>query len=357
MRVVATTLWIGLAACGGGGGGGAAKPKAVVGPAVDEKQAEKDARGLVTEIYEMIGRGKKDNLFSLLDDSLVVFGPRMSDALGNRTDALVALGEIVDPKSKTSVKSGDLEVVASTGGRSAWAFDIVSVGGASHAVFAILINSDDLWQVDAAVVAQMPSKSSVKAGLEKDAIVPPGAAAKSSIEPDARPVVERFQKGLLDQQQWGDDLVKRSDAIVVGPQAGEITRGKKEIKKLWRKRVDNKTRAATSGDIVAAVTPDGQLAWVSAPITRIAEEEAPLPLRAFAVYEKSDTGWQMIALHESLAVGEAGAGTPFKKAAPPKEPEKPVVAEKAEEPKKKKADEPKKKKKKKKKKKPKVEEE
>jgi len=144
---------------------------------------------------------------------------------------------------------------------------------------------------------------------------------------------------------------------VIGPAAGEVTRGKKEIKKLWKKRVEQQTRAVVSGEIVSAVTRDGQLAWVTAPITQVAEEQEPLPLRAFAVFEKSESGWTLIALHESLAFDEAGAGAPFKKVrppvvAPPKEPE-PVVAE---EPKKKKKkakpveeDDPPKKKKKKKK--------
>jgi len=325
MRVLALLL---VVACGGGGGG-ATKPAAPKQSAVDEKQAEKDAKGLVTEIYETLGRGNKDSLFSLLDDSLVVFGPRQMDALANRADTLVALGGVIDPKSKKKVtlRSGSLEVVASKGGRSAWAFDVVNIDGEPHAITAILVNTDDLWQVDAAVVAHMTDKSSMKTELAKDAVVPPGAAAKTKIDPDARAAVERFQKGLLDQELWGADLGSRSDAIVVGPVAGEVTHGKKDIKKLWKKRLEAKVRAAASGDIVAATTPDGQLAWVTAPITRVEEGADPLPLRAFAVFEKSDNEWKLIALQESLAIGEPGSGTSFKKIVPPKEAEKPVVAE------------------------------
>jgi len=347
MRVLALLF---VVACGGGGGG-ATKPAAPKQSAVDEKQAEKDAKGLVTEIYETLGRGNKDSLFSLLDDSLVVFGPRQMDALANRADTLVALGGVIDPKSKkVTLRSGSLEVVASKGGRSAWAFDVVNIDGEPHAITAILVNTDDLWQVDAAVVAHMTDKSSLKTELAKDAVVPPGAAAKTKIEPDARAAVERFQKGLLDQELWGADLGSRSDAIVVGPVAGDVTRGKKDIKKLWKKRLEAKVRAAASGDIVAAATPDGQLAWVTAPITRVEEGADPLPLRAFAVFERSDNEWRLIALQESLAIGEPGSGTSFKKIVPPKEAEKPVVEEPAKVEKKK--DPVKKKKKKKKKKKP-----
>ncbi len=343
-----------VAACGGSNA-----PNQVAGPkqsAVDEKRAETDARGLVTEVYETLGRGSKDSLFSLLDDTVVVFGPRKVDALANRTDTLVALGQIIDFKAKKTVvvRSGSLEVVASQGGRSAWAYDVISVGGESHALTAILINTDDLWQVDAAVIAQLPSKAELKDGLAKDSVVPPGAAAKARIDPLAKGAVDRFQQGLLDQSTWGADLTSRSDALYVGPLPGELSRGKKELKKLWKKRVEANVREAISGDIVAGVTPDGQLAWVSAPVTRVADEETdPLPLRAFAVFEKSGDGWKLVALHESLAIDEPGAGAPFKKIVPPKLPEKkPDVIEEAPKVEKAAKDEPKKKKKKKKKKKP-----
>jgi ketosteroid isomerase-like protein len=346
MRALAVV--VAVAACGGGGGGGATKPKAAKQSAVDEKQAEKDAKGLVTEIYETIGRGNKDSLFSLLDDSLVVFGPRKLDAPGNRAETLVALGGIVDPKKKLALRSGSLEVVASAGGRSAWAFDVVNIAGEPHAVMAILINTDDLWQLDAAMVAQMPAAIAMKAEAAKDSIVPPGAAAKTKIDPDAKGAVERFQKGLLDQEAWGADLTSRSDALVVGPTFGEVARGKQDVKKLWKQRTEAKTRAAVSGEIVAATTPDGQIAWVSAPVTRVAEGGSPMPLRVFAVFEKSSEDWKLIALQESLAIDAPGAGAPFRKIMPPppKE-EKPVVVAK-EEPKpdkaKKKNEKPKKKK-------------
>ncbi|MEO8702085.1 MAG: nuclear transport factor 2 family protein [Kofleriaceae bacterium] len=332
MRALAPILAV-AAACGGGGGGGATKPKAPQQSAVDEKTAEKDARGLATEIYETINRGSKDSLFSLLDDSLVVFGPRRLDALGTRAETLVALGAILDPKKKLGLRSSSLEVVASTGGRSAWAFDVINIGGDPHAVMAILINTDDLWQLDAAMVAQMPAALAMKSEAAKDAIVPPGAGAKAKIEPEAKGAVERFQKGLLDQESWGADLASRSDAVVVGPTFGEVARGKKDIKKLWKQRTEAKTREAISGEIVAETTPDGQIAWVTAPVTRVADGTAPMPLRAFAVFEKTPEGWRMIALQESLAIAEPGAGAPFKKILPPApkvEVEKPVVVAKDE---------------------------
>lgn len=328
MRRLVTLVAI-VAACGGGGGG-KTTVKAPVGPAIDEKQAEKEAKSLASELLETLERGSKDSLFSLLDDSLIVFGPRREDATTNREDTLVALGKLIDPKAKKklSLKSSSLDVVASQGGRSAWAFDVITVDGEPHAVTAILSNADDLWQVEAAVIAHTPSRGSIKQETGKDAVVPPGAAAKGKLASEASGAVDKFKKGLLDQESWGAELGARTDAIVIGPAAGEVTRGKKEIKKLWKLRLEAKTRAAISGELVSAVTRDGQLAWVTAPITLASESQEPIPLRAFAVFEKGEGGWTMIALHESLAFDQAGAGAPFKKALPPPPKEAPVeVAE------------------------------
>jgi ketosteroid isomerase-like protein len=273
----------------------------------------------VVEIYDTIGRGKTDSLFSLLGERLVVFGPRPIDAMTTRADALVALGKVVDPKAKKhpALHSGGLDVVTSPGGHSAWAFDVVSVGGQRLAVTAVLTNSDDIWAVSAAVLAETPTGKQVKAEAAKDAIVPPGAAGAAKRAPGAGDAVERFKKGLVDQQTWGDDLASLGDAIVVGPTAGDVARGKQAIARMWKARMRSKVREASSGELTAAMTPDAQLVWISVPVTRVADDEDPTPLRIFAVYAKDGPAWKMIALHEALAFGEPGAGTPFKKILPP----------------------------------------
>lgn len=324
MRAARMLLLVAVAACGGGKAKVAEKP---VGPAVDEKTAEKDAEGLVTEIYDTINRGKPDNLFSLLNDPLIIFGPRKTDATVTRSEALVALGKVVDPKAKQAaqLRSGSLGVIASAGGHSAWAFDVVNVEGQPMAMVAVLTNDNDLWALSAAALAHTPTMKEIRAELKKVAVVPPGAASTAKIDERAEGAVEKFKKGLLDQQTWGDDLSSRTEALVIGPAKDEITKGKKEIKRLWKKRMDAETRAATSGEISAAATPDGQLAWVTAPVTRVEKDEDPLPLRVFAVFEKDGSGWKMIALQESLALDEPGAGTSFLKFMPPapKAPEPP----------------------------------
>src|SRR5678816_1343391 len=106
------------------------------------------------------------------------------------------------------------------------------------------------------------------------------------------------KKGLGDLEVWGDDLASRSESIVIGPSEGDVTKGKKDIAKLWKKRTKANMRHASAGEITAATTPDGQLAWVTAPVVRFADDEDPLPLRLLGVLEKSGGDWKLIALQE-----------------------------------------------------------
>ena len=350
MRATALVLAIGgvVAACGSNTPPSEAPKKL---ESVDSSKAEKDAKGLLTEIYETISHADTDGLMTLFVEPLVVYGPRKADAHGTRSDALVALKAIVDPKKKKPLRSGQLEVVPSPGGHSAWAFDVVEVNGQSLTVTAVLSNADDIWQVSAATLAETPAMKTVRAELKKDAIVPPGMAAIAKVDPNARPAVDKFQRGLAAQQQWGDELSARSDAVVIGPGAGDVTRGKAEIKKLFKKRVKENVRATAAGEITASTTSDGQLAWVTMPIVQFEDDVDPLPLRAFAVYEKNGNDWKLIALQESIAVDEPGTGASYKKVVAPALPK----VEEAPPPKKK--EEAPKKKKKKKKKKPKSDDE
>jgi ketosteroid isomerase-like protein len=314
--VRAVALAVALAACGGGGGGKAAAPAE---PAVDERAAEKDAKGLLIEMFRTIDHGQTDSMFALLSDPVIVLGPRRGDAMATRADALVALGRVVDPRAKRhpQLQSSGLSVAVSQGGRSAWAFDVVRYDGHDVAVTAVLSNAGDLWAVSAAALAVVPTAKQVRAGSARDAIVPPGATAAARVGPGAAAAVDEFKKGLLDQDSWGVELMSQSDAIVAGPTAGEVARGKQQIRHLWKSRMKAHVREATSGELTAAVTADGQLAWLSAPVTRVADGEDPLPLRVFAVYAKDGAAWRLIVLHEGLAIDEPGSGAAFKKMLPP----------------------------------------
>lgn len=340
-RLAAAALSL-VAACGGAEQKAPEKPKQ---EAVDERTAEKDAKSLVREIYQTIGRSNTDGLMALVTKKLIVFGPRKADAMATREDVLVTLRGTLDSldNDRPSVRSGSLAVVASNGGLSAWAVDTIRIAGDEMAVTVVLENDDDFWRVVAAAVAKTPTQKAVRAELAKEAIVPTGMQGIPKVSDEASDAVERFKQGLADADVWGEDLSRRGDAVVIGAAAGEITRGKKAIAALWKKREKTNVRYASAGEITAATTADGQITWVTAPVVRFADEDEPLPLRLFTVFEKSGDGWKMISLQESVALAEDGAGASFKKiAAPGVEVEEPPPPKK---------DEPAKKKKKKRKKK------
>ncbi|HEX3758317.1 MAG TPA: nuclear transport factor 2 family protein [Kofleriaceae bacterium] len=273
----------------------------------------------MVELFDTIDHARTDSMFSLLSDPLIVLGPRRADAMTTRADALVALGNVVDSRAKKhpQLQSTALTVAVSSGGRSAWAFDVVHYEGHTLAVTAILANTADLWAVTTAALAMMPTTKRAKAESARDAIAPPGAAAAGKVDPAAAPVVEDWKKGLLDQDSWGIDLMSQSDAIYAGPLAGQVAHGRQAIKQMWKARTRANVREAVSGEITAHVTPDGQLAWLSAPVTRVTDGEDPLPLRCFAIYERDGAAWKLIVLHEAIAIDEPGTGTAFKKIVPP----------------------------------------
>jgi len=312
------SLTLSVSACGGGGASATKAPKMSV---ADERKAEKDAKGLVTEIYQTVSRSSNtDGLMALLAEPLVVFGPRRTDAHATRSDALVAMNGFLDglgKDNKPSVKSESLVVFASPGGMSAWAVDVVDVEGQPMAMTAVLSNDDDFWVVVAATLARTPSAKNVRLELAKDAVVPPGMPGPSKVEGSADGAVDRFKRGLGDPASWGADLAKSSDSIVIGPSSGQVTRGKKDIAKLWKKRAKANTRYASAGEITAATTRDGQLAWVTAPVVQFADEDDPLPLRLFTSYERAGSDWKLIAVQEAVALDEPGGGANFRNITPP----------------------------------------
>ncbi len=309
---------LGLALVAACGASTQAMPVTPKEPAVDPQVAEKGAKDLVQELYEDVGHGNTDSLQALLDPKLMVLGPRKGDAVANRADAILALGRYADAKKKLlpTLKSGTLGVFPSEGGHSAWGYDQLDANGEHWAVMVVMSGTNDLWSLDAVQLAATPVLATMKSELKKDAIVPPAAGVTVKAEASAAAAVELFQKGLGDAHVWAADLEGSDHAIVIGPSAGAVTRGKKDIKALWKKRIKSNTRAMLAGEISGAATRDGMLAWVSAPIMRAEDGEDPLPLRAFAVFERSGATWKIIGLQESVAVDAPGAGASFKKFTP-----------------------------------------
>ncbi|MCX5744861.1 MAG: nuclear transport factor 2 family protein, partial [Proteobacteria bacterium] len=313
---LAIVLAIAATACGHAQ---VATPEALkLGPEIDEATAANDVKGHVNEIYNDVAKGRADGLIPLLAPALTVFGPRRVDAVASREAALIAFGKGVDArKPPTVTSSGTLAVQPARGGRSAWVFDVVMVDGAPMAMTAVVSNTDDLWLLDAATIAHTPKQELVKTELAQDAVVPPGMVAVARADARAAGAVARFQKGFVDQSTWGTDLASRDHPVVIGPTAGELARGAKDVKKLWSHRLETHVREIVVGETSSSVTPDGQIAWVTAPVNRISDDDPLTPLRVFAIYEKDGAEWKLTALQESIAIDQPGAGVPYKKFAPP----------------------------------------
>jgi hypothetical protein len=306
-----------LAAALVAGCGATAKPTAAPTqePDIDPDEAVTHAKGLVTEVYESIGHGDTDSLMTLLSEKLVVFGPRRGDALASRQDTIVALGKVVDANNKRPVMSAGVAVMAGPGGHSAVAVDAIDTGGHAMSVLAVLSNSDDMWLVGAASVADAPSAAMLKKELARDAVVPPAMTSSAAVADAAKPVVEQWRRGLAAQAEWGADLTTVANGVFVGPDAGDVARGKRELKKLWKARVDAGVREVVVGDVTAQTTADGRMVWLSAPVVRKTGAES-LPLRVFAVYALRGDAWKLCALQEAVAIEGPGAGAKFRKMMP-----------------------------------------
>jgi hypothetical protein len=302
-------LWIALLA----GCGGTAKPavEPTQQPDIDPEQATTGAKGLVGEVYQSIGHGDTDSLMTLLSEKIVVFGPRRGDALASRQDTIVALGKVVDANNKRPVTSAGIAVTPAPGGHSAVAVDAIDTGGHAMSVLAVLSNSDDMWLVGAASVADAPTAATIKKQLARDAVVPPAMGTAATVDAGAKPVVEQWRRGLAAQAEWGSDLTTAANGVFVGPDAGDVARGKRELKKLWKARVDAGVREVAVGDVTAQTTADGRMVWLSAPVLRKTGAEM-LPLRMFAVYARRGDAWKLCALQEAVAIDAPGAGAKYK---------------------------------------------
>lgn len=314
-----------LASCGGA----SSEPRAPKADAAGEKQAVKEARSLVREIYDTLSRSPNtDGLMPLLAEPLVVFGPRRADAHATRSDALVAMRAILDEHGKdkrTQLSSSALAVAAGPSGHSAWAVDVITVDGTPMAVTAVLANEADFWVVVAASLAKLPSTHAIKSSLDQDAVVPTAVEAHAAVAGAADGAVDRFKRGLEDPERWTKDLTDSDTGVWIGASSGELSRGPRAVASLSKKRAKKHTRYALAGDLSANVTPDGALAWVTAPAVRFSDDGDALPLRLFGVFEHAGGGWRLAGLQESVALDEPGAGASFKKiSAPALEPDEPA---------------------------------
>ena len=241
-------------------------PEAPAPEAPGRRDAARRARDVTNEAFAALRGGDLDSLQPLVDDAVVVVGPRAGDVFTARSDALVALARGFARGRGHRVPVRELEVIPAASGRSAVVWGDVIVDFVVYRLSAVVAEKDDLWTVLALHLAR------------------PGRATAG---PAPAPLPDARDPGAPAFERYAEQLEDRRDAIVLGTTAGEVTRGAKAIRKLWAKSPPG---PVTRGPAVARVTGDGALAWVVA----TAGER-----RLLLVYEQGGGGWRLVAVHQS----------------------------------------------------------
>jgi hypothetical protein len=301
--VAAAAAWAAVAASGVGCATTSASSGAAATGGEDRDDAAAQARGVVDEIYQSLRRGKVDSVQTLLATDVLVVGPGVGDVYVNRTDLVVALADAFSYGDKHRLSSRGLQISVAPGGRSAWVVDRLRVDGVSCRVTALLAEVDDLWVVVAVHVGVPVADGALAArrGRDGDA-APPSITAV--IDDAARPVVALFEDAAGAPERFGDQLADRGDTIIYGVDAKAQLRGTKSIRRRWKKAPPAKRAAVRA--VRAQVSPDGPLAWVAGDAElSLGADGAPVPARFVAVYEREQTDWRLVALHDSVGLAPA----------------------------------------------------
>jgi hypothetical protein len=262
---------------------------------VSRSEASSAARDVMVEAYSSLRRGDVDGFQALATPDVFVVGPGAGDVLVSRTDAVVALSTGLASGSankKHKVTSRALQVTASPGRKSAWAVDRIDFDGAPYHVTAILVESDEIWQIAAVHVGH--------AGGIPDKKPPKAAALPGGVGPGAEDVAARFKEAMANPERVLDQLSDRKEVIIVGTSAKDISRGLKAIKKSWKKKVKRNPKMAVIGEVRAGVTPDGTLGWVLANVDVEDDAIEKLHHRYALVYERDGPQWRLLSVHASL---------------------------------------------------------
>jgi ketosteroid isomerase-like protein len=285
---------VALIACGGGG---SAPAEPTTPGEVEASEAVAEATSVIGEVHASIKRGSPQGILPLLATELWVAAPD-GQIFVDRSAAVVALSEIFEGK-KHKVRAKNLQVVAAPRGHSAWATEQLEIDGRAYLITAILANIDDFWVITAVHVAEPVPDKKVKKAVEAGTMPRPPALTPGAGETAA--LVDAFVAAASGRDAMMEAIVDRKDAVVLGSAPGELTRGAKKIKKMWKKSLKKSPTIAVVGEVRATITPDGQTGWVCAAVDLATKGGAPIPHRGFYVFEAGEAGdWQLVAAHEAV---------------------------------------------------------
>ncbi|MCE9580453.1 MAG: nuclear transport factor 2 family protein [Deltaproteobacteria bacterium] len=265
--------------------------------AVDESTAIAEAKGLVQEAYGTMRRGKSEGLLPLLKENLSITGPGPA-AVADRGALVMALNEALPPRKNHKVLGRGALVGVSPGGHSAWLVDQVTVDGTPLVGSAVLERVNDFWVVAAVHVGRPISDRDLARAL-KAGPLPAPAAIRAVAPPTTAAVVARFRDGIASDRGFRPQLAE--DAIAIGVTPGSVVQGADKIARAWKKATKDGDTVAIDGAVRAALSGDGQLAWIDATLLRGRGEAPPVPHRATYVYRKDGATWALVLAHESIA--------------------------------------------------------
>jgi hypothetical protein len=273
-----------------GCGGAATKPPAA--PVEDAPaDASAEVRGVVQEAYGSLGHGNREGVLPLLADKVHVLGPGANDQVDQRSECVVGLSGMFPADKKHRIASHALRAIVSPGGASAFVSDQVDVDGVPYAASAVMEQQGGVWVATAIVVAR-----ALPAARQGTAALPPIAGA---VDPAAKGAVDELARAAARPELFVDQLADGPEVVAIGPAPKDLIRGGAAIHKAWKKALKKHPTLAIDGKVAAGATPDGQLAWVHANVTRGADGGEPSVRRGFYVYAKDGAGWRLIAAHES----------------------------------------------------------
>ena len=272
---------------------------------------------LVQELYEDIGHGNTDSMQALLDPEADRAARAAARRCGRQLlpDAILAIGMHADAKAQAAaaaLKSAALGVFPL--GRRALRVGLPDRARRERRALGrdgwLMSGTNELWSLDAAQLAATPVMATMKSGASSATRSCRPRRGVTVVEADASAAgaVEKFQKGLGDPHAWAADLeggalpiTRSSSAPPAGAgharQEGHQGRTVEEAHQGEHAR-DARRRDQRRRD----ARPTACSTWVSAPIMRAEDGEDPMPLRAFAVFERAGTSWNLIGLQESVAV-------------------------------------------------------
>jgi len=261
---------------------------------------------MVTEAYQSLRHGKREGVLPLLADRVYAVGPGPGDVVVGKSEVVVALGGLFPSGDQRRLRSHGLRVGIAPGGRAAWVTDQLDVGPVRYDATAVLAQVGGVWVAESIHVSRPAAKA------------PAGGAPPQvgrGVDDGADAAVRLLTDGVEHPERLPDQLADGDDTVAMGPGPRDLHRGARSIRRAWmpphhehRHRHGHKHEAPPPpppggrvGDVRAGITPDGTLAWVSARVERPAKTGAPVPGRAFHVFQRVGGAWRLVVAHESFA--------------------------------------------------------